>query len=49
LEVRLAGTNDVVLPLPVITLEDGKVYTAFAVGLAGGEPALTAVIFVDHE
>ncbi len=33
LEVRLAGTNTVVLPLPGIALAAGKIYTAFAVGL----------------
>jgi hypothetical protein len=49
LEVRLAGTDTVVLPLPGIIFEEGKVYTVFAIGLAAGEPPLQAVIFVDHE
>jgi len=36
LEVRLAGTNTVVLPLPGITLAAGKIYTVFAKGFVGG-------------
>lgn len=47
LEVRLAGTNTVALDLPGIALADGTVYTVFAMGLAGGEPALTAVLSED--
>ena len=39
LEVRLAGTNTVVLPLPNITLTAGKIYTVFAKGFAGGTSA----------
>ena len=51
LEVRLAGTDTVVLPLPGITLEEGTVYTAWAMGLAAGsgEQALTAVISVERD
>ena len=47
LEARLAGTSTVALSVPGVVLEDGKVYTIFAMGLAGGEPALTAVPSVD--
>jgi hypothetical protein len=47
LEVRLAGTETVALDLPGIALADGTVYTVFAMGLAAGEPALTAVLSVD--
>jgi hypothetical protein len=36
LEVRLAGTGTVVLPLPGITLTAGKIYTVFARGFVGG-------------
>ncbi|MBU0984572.1 MAG: DUF4397 domain-containing protein, partial [candidate division Zixibacteria bacterium] len=36
LEVRLAGQSAVVLPLPGITLENGKIYTVFAKGFAFG-------------
>ena len=48
LEVRPAGKMDVVLAVPGVKLEDGAVYTVFAMGLAGGEPALTAVPSVDQ-
>lgn len=47
LEVRAAGTETVALDLPGITLEEGKVYTAFAVGLLEGSPALKAKLTVD--
>jgi hypothetical protein len=49
LEVRLAGTDQVVLPLPGIMLEAGKIYTVFAKGLVGGtgEQALGAQIIVN--
>jgi hypothetical protein len=36
LEVRLAGTNTVVLALPNVPLTAGKIYTVFAKGLVGG-------------
>lgn len=50
LQVRLAGTSDVVLDLPGIVLEDGKIYTVFAKGLVGGtdEQALGAEIIVNN-
>ncbi len=48
LEVRLAGTNTVVLDLPGILLQAKTVYTVYAAGFAlGGEPALTALITQD--
>lgn len=47
LEVRAAGTETVALDLPGVTLEEGRVYTAFAVGLLEGEPALDAKLTVD--
>jgi LPXTG-motif cell wall-anchored protein len=47
LEARIAGTDTVALSVPGVMLEDGKVYTIFAMGLASGEPALTAVPSVD--
>jgi hypothetical protein len=47
LEARLAGTDTVALSVPGVTLEDGVVYTIFAMGLAGGEPALQAVPSAD--
>ena len=39
LEVRAAGTNTVVLPLPNIVLTAGKIYTVFAKGFLGGAGA----------
>jgi LPXTG-motif cell wall-anchored protein len=47
LEARLAGTSDVALSVPGVNLQAGNVYTIFAMGLAGGEPALTAVASLD--
>ncbi len=47
LEVRVAGTNTVALSVPRVALNEGTVYTIFAMGLAGGSPALTAVPSVD--
>jgi hypothetical protein len=47
LEARPAGTTDVALSVPGVALEEGNVYTIFAMGLLGEEPALTAVASVD--
>jgi LPXTG-motif cell wall-anchored protein len=47
LEARIAGTETVALSVPGVTLADGAVYTIFAMGLAEGEPALTAVPSMD--
>jgi hypothetical protein len=47
LEVRLAGTNTVALSVPGVKLNDQTVYTIFAMGLATGQPSLTAVPSVD--
>ena len=49
LEVRVAGTQTVALPLPGIVLEAGKIYTVFAKGfLSGtGSQALGAQIIVN--
>jgi hypothetical protein len=47
LEARLAGTDTVALSVPGVTLSEGTVYTIFAMGLAGGEPALSAVPSAD--
>lgn len=52
LEVRLAGTDTVVLEIPGVEFEGGVVYTAFAVGLVSpgmDEPALQAILSVDAE
>jgi len=47
LEVRLAGTDTVVLPLPGIGVSNKSVYTVYAMGFAGGQPGLSAQISVD--
>lgn len=49
LEVRLAGTTTVVLPLPGIAVQAGKIYTVFAKGFVGGsgDQALGAEIIVN--
>jgi hypothetical protein len=49
LEVRIAGTEDVALDVPGLALADGTVYTVFAMGLAAGEPTLTAIPSVDAQ
>jgi hypothetical protein len=43
LEIRLAGTDTVVLPLDGVQLEEGNVYTFTAVGFASGTPGLSVV------
>ena len=50
LEVRPAGSGSVVLPLPGITLQAGKIYTVFAKGFLGGTgvQALGAQIIVNN-
>lgn len=47
LEVQTADNETTVLTLDPITVEDGGVYTVFAVGLLNGEPALDVLITVD--
>lgn len=49
LEVRLANTSTVVLPLSGVTLEAGKIYTVFARGFVGGSgiQGLNAQIIVN--
>ena len=52
LEVRLAGTNTVVLDLPGVTLQNGKIYTVFARGYAappaGNTNTLGAQVIVNN-
>jgi len=50
LQVRLSGTDTVVLELPNINLAGGKIYTVFAKGFVGGEgnQALGAQIIVNN-
>ncbi|MBE4907326.1 DUF4397 domain-containing protein [Bacillus luteolus] len=47
LEVRVAGTEDVVLSLPGTELKANTIYTVLAVGLAAGEPALDVIVLAD--
>lgn len=47
LQVRVAGQNAVALSVPDVTLEAGNTYTAFALGLAQGQPALMAKLTMD--
>ena len=46
-EVRPAGTTTVALAVPGLSLEAGKVYTVYAVGLLTGTPALGVLPVVD--
>lgn len=50
LEVRVAGTSTVALPLPGVALQAGKIYTVFAKGFLGGSgaQALGAQIIVNN-
>lgn len=48
LEVRVAGTPDVVLTVPDIRLEENMYYSAYAIGLAGDEPELEALLLTDR-
>jgi len=47
LEARPAGTTQVVLYVPNIVLLPNRFYTFYAVGLAGGNPALQLLIPID--
>lgn len=47
LQVRAAGTSTVVLTVPNVNLRSGMVYTIYAIGLAGREPELSALLVTD--
>lgn len=47
LEVRLAGTDTVVKSFPGVMFRPGTYYTVYAIGLAGGSPALDALVTED--
>ncbi|MCS7092686.1 MAG: DUF4397 domain-containing protein [Patescibacteria group bacterium] len=49
LQVRLAGTNTVVLNVPGVTISEGKSYSIFALGRATGSPNLFAKVVLDRE
>lgn len=47
LEARPTGTQTVALAVPGVELRDGVAYTVYAVGLAGGQPALSVITSQD--
>jgi hypothetical protein len=47
LQVRVAGTSNVVLTVPDVNLAANKYYTVYAIGLAGEEPELEALLLMD--
>ena len=47
LQVRVAGTDNVVLTVPNINLDEDEFYTVYAIGLAGDSPELEALLLVD--
>ncbi len=49
LEVREAGTNNVVLAVPNVAVRGDRVYTVYAMGIVGGEPPLEAVVTFDAQ
>lgn len=49
LQVREAGTSNILLTLTNVTLEPNKYYSVNAVGLFDGEPELEALILLDAE
>ena len=49
LQVRVAGTSNVVLTVPNINLVADKYYTVYAIGLVGGTPELKALLLLDGE
>ncbi len=49
LQVRVAGTPNVVLTVPNINLSADKYYTVYAIGLVDKEPQLAALLLLDGE
>jgi hypothetical protein len=49
LQVRPAGSDQVVLSVPGVRLAPGTIYTVYAVGLAGEQPPLDALLAVDGD
>lgn len=47
LQVRVAGTSNVVLTVPNVKLEPNRAYTIYAIGLVGGKPELQALLATD--
>jgi hypothetical protein len=47
LQVRVAGTNNVVLTVPNLNLAADEYYTVYAIGLVGEAPELNALLVLD--
>ena len=47
LQVRVAGTEDIVLTVPNVSLDADKYYTVYAIGLVGENPELQALLIQD--
>lgn len=47
LQVRVAGTPTVVKNIPDVSINQGDIYTGYAIGLAGGMPELEALFVSD--
>lgn len=48
LQVRPAGTSEVVLSVPNVRLQPNTAYTVYALGFAGREPELEALLLTDQ-
>lgn len=49
LQVRVAGTSNVVLTVPDVNLAENEYYTVYAIGLVGDNPQLEAMLLVDGQ
>ncbi len=49
LQVRVAGTPNVVLTVPNVNLAANEYYTVYAIGLAGDDPQLEAMLLMDGQ
>ena len=49
LQVRVAGTSNIVLTVPNVNLMTNKYYTIYAIGLVGETPELEALLLLDGE
>lgn len=47
LQVKVAGTDNVVLTVPGVDVKNDKYYTIYAIGLVGQQPALKALLLED--
>ena len=49
LQVRVAGTSNIVLTVPNVNLVANKYYTIYAIGLVGEKPELEALLLLDGD